>query len=241
MFGIGQRDDHTLPSVIARLAKRDGIRIRAVNFGVNGYENWRSLEQFEQALTSDREPPDLAVFYEGINDWGLGNERAERGDLRPGSISRFAVSEEEREVVRNARDATDPMPIGPERDEAAIDQSAAQYRRGSELIDRLAASFDVPVARFWQPSPFAKRPQPSDERLWERLDFKPAWLPEGTRQYNAMRIRSGVDTVDLTTVFDEIDRPIYFDGGHTNEFGARIVSEAMYEHLEPQFRSLADD
>lgn len=239
MFGIGQRDSHTIPSVIARRAEQDGVRIRAVNFGVSGYENWRSLEQFQQALTSSGEPkPDLAVFYEGINDWGLGSERMDLGDARSGAITRLALSEEERQQVRDDRDNAGQIPPGTARDELATELSADQYRRGSELVDHLASSFDVPVTRFWQPSPYAKRTQRSDARLWERLGFDPAFLPKSTRLYADVRIGSGVDTVDLTTVFDKIDQPIYFDGGHTNELGARIVGEAMYEQLGPQLRVL---
>ena len=241
MFGIGQRDDHTLPSVVAKAAEADGIRIRPVNFGVSGFTNWQSLEQFEQALTQQgAQPPDLAVFYEGINDWGLGSERADLGDVRPRSISRLALSDEERAQVRSVFDNVGRLEWSVERNQMVSVMSADQYRRGSALIDALARSYGVPVARAWQPSPFAKRPQPSDDELWDRLDYNPRFLPLSTQQYNDVRIKSGVDTTDLTTVLDEVDRPVYFDGGHTNELGARIIGEALYAAIRPQLVELAE-
>jgi hypothetical protein len=34
-------------------------------------------------------------------------------------------------------------------------------------------------------------------------------------------------------VLDDVDRPVYFDGGHTNELGARIIGQALYRRLQP--------
>jgi lysophospholipase L1-like esterase len=240
MFGIGQRDDHTLPSVVARLAEADGIRIRAVNFGVSAYVGWQSLEQFEQALTSDElDPPDLAVFYGGLNERSLGAERVELGDVRPGTISRLAISDDERDEVRDALDNVASLDWDGESTELEIEMAAEQYRRGTELIGHLSESFDVPVVHVWQPSPFAKKPNPSDDELWQRLGYGPEFLPESTRQYDQVRLRSGVEVVDLTTSLDDVGRPVYFDGGHTNELGARIIGTQMYERLRPQLEELA--
>ena len=67
MFGFGQRDEHTIPSEIARLAEADGIRIRSVNFGVESYNGYQETMAFADALAKD-DPPDLVVFYDGVNE-----------------------------------------------------------------------------------------------------------------------------------------------------------------------------
>lgn len=67
MWGEGQRDEHTIPSMVARYAEEAGIPIRPVNHGQRGWVNWQEMLLFEQ-LTGGGEAPDLAVFYDGTND-----------------------------------------------------------------------------------------------------------------------------------------------------------------------------
>jgi lysophospholipase L1-like esterase len=67
MFGLYQRDEHTIPSEFARLAQRDGIDVRVVNYGRLAYVNWQENLLLEQLVTT-RRAPDLAVFYDGFNE-----------------------------------------------------------------------------------------------------------------------------------------------------------------------------
>ena len=70
MYGFGQRDDHTIPSELVRLAAADGIALEAHNFGTPAYVNWQGVELFARLLT-EQEPPDLVVFYDGYNDLSM--------------------------------------------------------------------------------------------------------------------------------------------------------------------------
>ena len=67
MFGLYQRDEHTIPSEFARLAEADGIPLRVVNYGSLAYVNWQEVLLLEQLVTGGSEP-DLAVFYDGFNE-----------------------------------------------------------------------------------------------------------------------------------------------------------------------------
>ncbi|HWJ62334.1 MAG TPA: hypothetical protein VNS19_10215 [Acidimicrobiales bacterium] len=67
MFGEGQRDDHTIPSELARLAAADGLPVTAVNYGQRGWVHWQEMLLFEQRL-DQVDAPDLAAFYDGPND-----------------------------------------------------------------------------------------------------------------------------------------------------------------------------
>jgi lysophospholipase L1-like esterase len=67
MFGLYQRDGHTIPSEFARLAQRDGLDVRVVNYGRLAYVNWQETLLLQQ-LASERHTPDLAVFYDGFNE-----------------------------------------------------------------------------------------------------------------------------------------------------------------------------
>jgi len=45
--------------------------------------------------------------------------------------------------------------------------------------------------------------------------------------------------IDLTDAWAGTDEAILTDQAHTNELGARLVAEAMYDHLQPDLRRLA--
>jgi lysophospholipase L1-like esterase len=67
MFGWFQRDEHTIPSELARLAEADGLPLRVVNYGTPAYVNWQESLQL-QSLLSAGHRPDVAVFYDGANE-----------------------------------------------------------------------------------------------------------------------------------------------------------------------------
>lgn len=67
MFGLFQRDAHTIPSEVARLAEADGIPVRVSNYGRMAYNNWQESTLLSE-LASDGHVPDLAVFYDGANE-----------------------------------------------------------------------------------------------------------------------------------------------------------------------------
>ncbi|MGI8936842.1 MAG: hypothetical protein ACR2JF_01260 [Iamia sp.] len=237
MYGIGQRDDHTLPSVVASEAEADGIRIRSLNFGASGDVNWVGTLRFAEALTSGLPPPDLVVFYDGPNDVGLANQRVDSGNIDPTSIERFPLSDAEREIHESSFTA-DPIPYGPERDALEVELAATQYRRGVETARALAAEAGVPIVHIWQPQPFSKVPGPADDELWERLDLDTSLLPELRTKYAAIRAESGVGPIDLSDALDEATMPVYFDSSHTNELGAAVIGRQLYEALAPQLRQL---
>jgi lysophospholipase L1-like esterase len=66
-FGWFQRDEHTIPSEVARLAEADGIPVRVVNYATPAYVNWQESLQLQDLVTSGRKP-DIAVFYDGANE-----------------------------------------------------------------------------------------------------------------------------------------------------------------------------
>jgi lysophospholipase L1-like esterase len=241
MFGIGQRDDHTIPSVVARLAEADGVRVRATNFGVSGDVNWQSTIRFAEALESQLPSPDLVVFYDGVNDRGLASVRVAEGNLDPAASDRLPVSDQERAQRADAFPGWEEPAFGPERDELEITLAAEQYGRGVRTARALAGQRGIPVVHVWQPQPFAKVASPADDELYRRLNFDTSSLPDSTRTYLEIRERSGAEPIDLSRIFDGVDVPIYFDSSHTNELGARIIATELYGRLSEQLSSLAGE
>lgn len=70
MWGVAQRDEHTIPAEIARrLQTVPGLagRVQVTNYAENGYVSTQGLLALITALRAG-ERPDVVVFYDGIND-----------------------------------------------------------------------------------------------------------------------------------------------------------------------------
>src|SRR5262249_15005402 len=66
-FGIGQRDDHTIASELAKVAAAHGVTVDIENRAVPAAPHWRANELFLWDVTHER-PPDLVVFYDGAEE-----------------------------------------------------------------------------------------------------------------------------------------------------------------------------
>ena len=94
MFGMFQRDEHTIPSEFARLAEADSTPVRVVNYGRLAYANWQEVLLLEK-LISRGTKPDLAVFYDGANElvgqFGQGHHSEPKTVLNREISSRLAI------------------------------------------------------------------------------------------------------------------------------------------------------
>ena len=67
LWGFGARDDHTIPSYVARMFHERGISVEVRNLSEIGYVNTQELIALIGDLQAgDR--PDYVVFYDGVND-----------------------------------------------------------------------------------------------------------------------------------------------------------------------------
>jgi hypothetical protein len=68
LWGTGARDDHTIPSCLARLFTRElKRRIEVVNFGDSGYVSTQEVVMLIRELQRGN-VPDVVIFYDGMND-----------------------------------------------------------------------------------------------------------------------------------------------------------------------------
>ena len=235
MFGIGQRDDHTIPSEFARIAEKEGLAVEVHNYGFPRWVLWQEYQYLERVLAAGTDI-DLVVFYDGFNEF-LMQELEHSPDpthhARSAMIEVLDKAADERqdspgvfdqalELGSSYRRASGAMrildrllgrrvPLPGESiaaDEAATAEERAEdaldvYRRGQRAVEALSEDHDVQVRFFWQPS--------SDG--WD-----PAVLANLPRS-----------TADLSDVHSGLEDELYFDPIHTNERGARLVAEAMWD------------
>ena len=254
-WGEGQRDRHTIPSEVARLAEAAGSPIRVRNYGESGYVVWQELLQFEQALAVE-EPPDLAVFYDGINEILTQAEDHEPGQPTIYNADTYTA----RLAGPVSSPGVDRQPVGDLGE--AVWLWWREHSALARLTERVQAEFAIAPAAA-QNDPFTAdvlhEAVPETVEVYTRarsvlLDIAArhevetllTWQPDqrvvesGDELAPLERAAEliGAPTVDLTAALDGVDpHSIFIDGGHTNERGARLVAEAMWPLIE---QALAD-
>lgn len=230
-FGFGQRDDHTIASEMVRIADERGVPIRVENLGVSGYVNWQETQVFQDLLAAG-ERPDVAVFLDGANDTSLGLERERFGLLDPSENHVQTMTDEQRDELTAAAEqqgyrSSNDLDV-------AVELAAAQYRRGVELARELGGAHDVQVVHYWQPQLYTvPLDAPLVEDALEQWQITPERHAAVGEVVDRIAERSGVEPVDLTDVFDDVDGPIFYDTSHTNEEGARLTALAIMDDLWP--------
>jgi lysophospholipase L1-like esterase len=126
-WGMGVPDQHTIPSLLARQFGEQGIDVRIRNLGQTGFVSTQEFLSLMRELQK-REPPDLFIVYDGLNE-GIG--LTERPDLiNPhylmGRVSRLFEGTES-----GPRKGGSPHPL------MAMARTTAYYRLAQALRSRL--------------------------------------------------------------------------------------------------------
>lgn len=257
MWGIGNRDLHTIPSAFARLAERADIPVRVRNLGEKGYVSWQEVTLLAERCAMG-DVPDLAIFYDGVNDvfvqlqgaterprpqnFAQLRDRFENAHALLPTLGRYSLAHL---VYRHLRGEPEPGRMLVEALPGGVDELAGNaatiYTATIDLARRLAATYGFEVAAFWQPCVYTKRSiQPGEEG--PASEFAPAL----DRLYDATTAKVvgtaerpvGVAT-SLTHALDITEVPVMIDWCHTNEEGAALVARGMFEALAPTLRALA--
>jgi lysophospholipase L1-like esterase len=192
MMGMGARDAHTIPAVLARRLGELGHRTAVVNMGQLGHNSTQETIALQQLLKAG-ERPDIVLFYDGINEMVCAeqtgaadrvmHEAARRAefnifytDRRADLVAAGLIAAMPR-TVRRLRELTGlqlrgPLPPG-RFDLAAVDipalarQVVEAYAANLRLIRLLAGAYGFRPLFFWQPVITTKRDKTADERFFE--------------------------------------------------------------------------
>lgn len=241
-FGLNQRDHHTIASYLAKVAFEDGIRLEVSNRGQMGQLHWMEAERFRLDLLAD-EPPDLVLFYDGVNDawasqllseWGTGPGL--RIPLNPTLVDLWDhVSEEGSTPPAPPNGALRGFPAAVPPTAAEQAQTVVARWDRSRRMSQAAADRHGVVARFsWQPSRYSRDLVPQEPHGNAR--------EENLARFVDQRMRDALpdDVIDVVDVFDGLTEPLFTDDVHHNETGARTVGEALYAALRRDLLALAE-
>jgi len=241
-FGVGQRDDHTVPSELAKRAWEDGIALDIVNRGVPGELLWQETQRFGWDAFGDR--PDLVIFYDGANDVGrafpesVAADQVDETPLSPGIEELASAYQDDSRPSFAILDVPDGARLLPRRQLVTLDpidgatHSMSRYERSRQASETIARGAEVPVRWFWQPTQFT-RPISNEPHNSPDADRETRELHEHARSLLSPKV------TDLADVLDDYSDPMFWDGVHTNETAAAIVADAIYDSLQSDLAALA--
>lgn len=234
-FGLGQRDEYTIASYLARFAAEEGIDLRVVNLAVPGWTSAQERAALEARLAGEQVPvPDLIVVYGGYNDALASLIDAALGDADP---DRPAVLDGDR-VAALVERRVEERPAGYV--ERAIDVAIERYDRELRQIEQLALDGDARLLVYFQPDALASAAQ-----LRPVADVYRGLPPEsiGPAAEVLRGTAEGLEgqVTSLRDLFDSLDRSVFVDWAHTNELGAEVVARAIFADLAPELRARAAD
>lgn len=206
MFGSGERDDFTIPSIFAKEIKSRGLNCEVVNYGQEAYVS--TQEVIELMLQLQRgNIPDVVISYDGVNDtfggFQLGvaglphnefnREREfrllEKKELKPLavqnaikqlSVFRFLNGFLKRpEAWREGTKLASLEYEKPNPDKGAVARAVVEtYVNNLKLIQALSKSYGFKCLFYWQPTIYQKPQLTEYEREAMKLENKFAGMQE---------------------------------------------------------------
>lgn len=191
MMGMGARDEHTVPALLAQRLAELGHCVAVTNYGQLGHNSTQELIALQQLLKTG-ERIDVALFYDGINEMAcaeqtgcadrLFNEARRRAEFnllhpeRRRALIIAALMSAAPRTLRRLRKLTGlslhgPLPAtGADLSRVDIARLArevvAAYAANLRLVRLLARGYGFQPLFFWQPVITSKRFKTSDERRW---------------------------------------------------------------------------
>jgi len=195
MFGIGAPDWGTIPAYIAEItnAKYEDVSIKVVNCGQGYWISSQSVIQLIEEIKRDN-VPDIAVFYDGINDVGCGTVYLEAnipmasiGDtpygqsydpfnnlIRLGTyLNSVRVAQLGLQVIHGYMQpgsSQTPASAGPDVQKIAEDIHA-KYVHNIDIVEALSKQHGFDYCFFWQPTMMVgpKPLSPEEEQIKQSI------------------------------------------------------------------------
>jgi lysophospholipase L1-like esterase len=233
MMGMGARDEHTIPAVLARRLGELSHRVAVTNYGQLGHNSTQEAITLQQLLKAG-ERIDVAVFYDGINEMacaeqtgradGLFNEARRRAEFnllhsdRRRELFAAAMIAAAPRTLRRLRQLTGLSLAGPvpatEADLSRVDIGAlaaeviAAYAANLRLVRLLAREYGFCPIFFWQPGLTTKRTLTRDEQRWDKDYTK---HPEARRRLYAAILDARRGCSEIAHAADTVDLSALFD------------------------------
>ncbi len=198
MFGSGERDDFTIPSLLSKEAEKRGLKCEVINFGQEAYVSTQEVIELVLQLQKGN-IPGAVIFYDGVNDtfggYQLGvaglphNEfnremefnlleksenrmLAVQSTVKQLSTIRFFTGVFKRLGLRHESFQMVPLQYEkPISDKGDLARAVVESYLGNvRLVQALSKSYGFKCLFYWQPTIFQKKQLTKYERKAEEIE-----------------------------------------------------------------------
>lgn len=250
MFGTYVKDSDTIPSFIQ---EKIGDKIQVTNFGQHGYVSTQELIEFARQLQKGN-VPDVAVFYDGVNDTYTPYQGLEAG-LAHNEFFRereFNCSKYPSKLISmllcwtlDHSSAFHLLTLFKKKNKTHVEEDVVKealrdaevfltYKRNVSLIRAMGNAYGVKTLFYWQPNIYNKRcHSPFEMSVLDELEVNSPGLKE-------LYLHAGIFTKEeckkfgasvISDIFDSIYDQIYYDWCHVNARGNSMVADVMAKDI----------
>lgn len=243
LWGLGSRDDFTIPSLVAKMLAENGISAEVTNYAVIGDVTTQSLIRLVLELRK-RNVPDLVVFYggsveafsacyEGEPGVPLGNSSLEKISPKKEAKARISIRLENFALIRLLTGKTQLAGCSKTLD-VLSDGALDVYLGNVRFIEAISRSLSFRTLFYLEPQLSDKTHRTKYEE--DQLLRSEKRLPGKNDLYSLMRsklVKREDESLeqnvfhDLRTIFADVASPIYMDGGHYGEDGNDRISRKI--------------
>ena len=260
LWGSGALDNDTIPSILSRLLNEHGFNVEVTNFGESAYVSTQEIILLLRQLQNDK-VPDLAIFYDGINDTfstfqnrgvaGLpqneSNREREFNLLRPSMKGRLytealrvtltttatyqVLTAIARRIMR--RDGFSQNESLTTSESQLASEAARIYSWNMRFVKHVGEIYGFRTLFYWQPSIFTKNElTPYEQKV--HSEVKNLTMYYMATIGSAKTSLSNIDGFhDISEVFAGDSRPYFIDPWHLTGAGNEIVARRMLEDVAP--------
>lgn len=259
MYSSGARDEYTIPSELSKLIYKTfpSKNVAVTNFGCHGYTRASENIQLQRELVKGN-IPDIVVFYDGVNEVISAHQNNEAGSptnaynrkkefkiahsykkrilllVYSSNLYRF-VNALKLKLLTNSAHAKLSS-----RDDSLATPVAKNYLGLVKVSKSLEQTYGFKVYNFLQPHIYSKKNLTKAEKEYhkEQRYYKNLFDLSYKTITNDLMMKSDTTFVDISNVFNDINKTIYLDFCHTGELGNKLVAKAMAKEFFPYLETL---
>ena len=256
-WGVGARDDFTIPSLLAKKLNQDTARFAVQNCGEKGYCLTQEIF-YLLLLLKQGKVPDYVIFYDGVNEVLVGYKNKKPGSILGADHMRRQLFQKETRwqylgkiwqqsgIYRGWNDLSTliksyfkkPEEVSPD-EEKVLDQLAASvvadYLKNLELVRGLSQVYGFKYLFIWQPALLTNRALTEEEKRLPAWDNK-KMVKLYELVYERMRNVKMDNFYNISDMFDHKKNTVFISWAHITETGNEQVAQRIFQIFREKFR-----
>ncbi|MFH1358688.1 MAG: SGNH/GDSL hydrolase family protein [archaeon] len=239
IWGSGVRDSSTIPSYLSKYLCSKNIPVKVTNLGEGGYVSTQGMIALELELRKENYP-DIIVFYDGINDvyasyqinkagspQNVFDREADFNSRKKLNIKQNILNSNIMKLKNRFLGKPEPViQISPDLE----DETIKLYLNNLKIIKTLEKEYDFKGFYYWQPTLATKIPMSEDEqnKIPKEEIFDKLYL-NVTSKMQGLAVNNQI--TDLSGIFNNMNKTIYFDTYHLFEEGNQIIAQRIGDDI----------